>query len=119
MTITVENDNDVILYAFEKVISFRRRTQQISVAQCVWWLTRVIGLEEGLVIHIDNLRSRELLVVQEESHCPGERNQAYINVPAEIHPERAQQIEIVREVSTTRRDLSEVSRSDQILERAE
>jgi hypothetical protein len=58
MTITFENDNDVIVYALEKVISYTRRTQQIFVAQCVWWLASIIGLEQGLVNHIDNLQSR-------------------------------------------------------------
>jgi hypothetical protein len=47
MTITFENDNDVIIYALEKIISYARRTQQIFVAQCVWWLASIIGLEQG------------------------------------------------------------------------
>jgi hypothetical protein len=58
MTITFESDNDVIVYALEKVISYARRTQQILVAQCVWWLAAVIGLEQGLVTYIDNIQSR-------------------------------------------------------------
>jgi hypothetical protein len=58
MTITFENDNDVIVYALEKVISYARKTQQIFVAQCVWWLASIIGLEQGLVKYIDNLQSR-------------------------------------------------------------
>jgi hypothetical protein len=55
MTVTFENDNDVIVYALEKVISYARRTQQIFVVQCVWWLVGIIGLEEALVDHIDKL----------------------------------------------------------------
>jgi hypothetical protein len=58
MTITFEDDNDVIVYALEKVISYARRTQQIFVAQCVWWIASIIGLEKELVIHIDNIQSR-------------------------------------------------------------
>jgi hypothetical protein len=58
MTITFENDNDVIVYALEKVISYARRTQQIFVAQCVWWLAGIIGLEETLVNHVDKLHGR-------------------------------------------------------------
>jgi hypothetical protein len=58
MTITFESDNNVIVYALEKVISYPRRTQQIFVAQCVWWLASVIGLEQGLVNYIDNLEER-------------------------------------------------------------
>jgi len=56
MTITFENDNDVVLYALEKIIAYARRTQQIFVAQCVWWLASIIGLDKGLVVHINNLR---------------------------------------------------------------
>jgi len=58
MTITFENDNDVIIYTLEKVISYARSTLQIFVAQCVWWLISIIGLEPGLIIHINNLRER-------------------------------------------------------------
>jgi hypothetical protein len=58
MTVTFENDNDVIVYAIEKVISYTRRTQQIFVAQGVWWLPGIIGLEEDLIIHIDKLHGR-------------------------------------------------------------
>jgi hypothetical protein len=57
MPITFENDNDVIIYALEKIISHARRTQQIFVAQCVWWLAAIIGLEQGLVNYIDNIQS--------------------------------------------------------------
>jgi hypothetical protein len=58
MTITFENDNDVIIYGLEKIISYARRTEQVFVAQCVWWLASIIGLEQGLVNYIDNIQSR-------------------------------------------------------------
>jgi len=58
MTITFEDNNEGIIYALEKVIAYPRKTQQILVAQCVWWLASIIGLEEGLISHIDNLQSR-------------------------------------------------------------
>jgi hypothetical protein len=58
MTSTFENDNDVIVYALEKVIAYARRTQQIFVAQCVWWLASIIGIEQELVKYIDNIQSR-------------------------------------------------------------
>jgi len=63
MTITFENDNDVIVYALEKIISYARNTQQIFVAQCVWWLASIIGLERGLTTFIDNLQSRKSVAV--------------------------------------------------------
>jgi hypothetical protein len=58
MTISFENDTDIIVYALEKIIAYARRTQQIFIAQCIWWLALVIGLEPGLVNHIDNLHGR-------------------------------------------------------------
>jgi len=71
MTITFENDNDVIIYALEKVISYARRTQQIFAAQCVWWLASIIGLEQGLVNYIDNIQSRvDVSIIPEK--VPGE-----------------------------------------------
>jgi hypothetical protein len=71
MTITFENNNDVIVYDLEKVISFARRTQYVFVAQCVRWLAFIIGLEQGLVIHIDHQRAHyEKSVPQESSQAP-------------------------------------------------
>jgi hypothetical protein len=58
MTITFKNDNNVIVYALNKVISYARRNQQTFMARCVWWLASVIGLEQGLVIYINSLRER-------------------------------------------------------------
>jgi len=59
MTITFENNDDVIIYALGKVIAYARRSQQIFGAQCVWWLPSVIGLELGLIAHIDTIQVRE------------------------------------------------------------
>jgi len=96
MTVTFENDNNVIVYALVKVISHARRTQQIFVAQCVWWLASIIGLEQGLVNYIDNIQSRRNVTV---------------------NPEEA--LSIGRTVSPTPRDLQEDTRQDQILKECE
>jgi hypothetical protein len=61
MTITFEHDNDVIIYALEKIISYARDNRYIFLAQSVWWISSIIGLQEGLVIHIDNLRKRDVI----------------------------------------------------------
>jgi hypothetical protein len=67
MTIAFESDNDVIIYALEKVISYARISQLIFVAQCVWWIASIIGLEIRLVRYIDNLRSKEDLATRGNS----------------------------------------------------
>jgi hypothetical protein len=58
MTITFENDNDVIVYALEKIIAFTKENQYLVVANCAWWIAGVTGLDSGLTIFIDNLESR-------------------------------------------------------------
>jgi hypothetical protein len=58
MTISFEIDNDVIVYALEKIISYARNNQYIFLAQSVWWISSILGLQEGLIIHIDNLKAR-------------------------------------------------------------
>jgi hypothetical protein len=58
MTLTFENDNDVIVFALERIISFARENRYLFVANCIWWIAGVIGLEAGLINHIDNLESR-------------------------------------------------------------
>jgi hypothetical protein len=73
MPITFENDNDIIVYALEKVIAYARRTEQIFVAQCVWWLASIIGLELGLVRYIDTLLEREEVSPQVQSFEESQR----------------------------------------------
>ena len=87
MTLTFENHNDVIVYALERIISYARQHQYIFVAHSVWWIASIIGLTEGLTIHIDNLRSRS------EVH--------QLPVP------EVEQLPIARKVSATPRDLQE------------
>jgi hypothetical protein len=58
MPLTFEKDNDVIIFALEKILAFARANQYLFVANCVWWIAAVIGLDTGLVIYIDNLVSR-------------------------------------------------------------
>jgi hypothetical protein len=106
MTITFENDSDVIVYTLKKIISFAREQQFLFVANCVWLIAGVTGLDSGLVVHIDNLRKRETAVTPKE--CSGI-----------VHPDRAQQIELEKAVSPTPSDLTEDQRLDHILESAE
>jgi len=51
-----------IVYALEKIIAFARSNQYIFLAQNVWWISSVIGLQSDLVIYIDNLQTRSNLV---------------------------------------------------------
>jgi hypothetical protein len=68
MIITFDNDNDVIVYTVEQIISYAIRTQQNFVAQVIWWLASVIGLESGLLNHIDNVDGK---IIVNEPLQPG------------------------------------------------
>jgi len=57
MTISFENDNDVIVYTLERIISFARDNQYIFFAQSVWWISSIIGLQPGLITNNDDLQS--------------------------------------------------------------
>jgi len=70
MTITFENDKDVIVYALERIITFSRENQYLFVANCVWWIAGIIGLDNGLVIYIDNLISRKERTIRDISTTP-------------------------------------------------
>jgi hypothetical protein len=85
MPITFENDNDVIIYALEKVISYARRTQQIIVANCVWWLASIISLELGLINYIDTLTGKEEVRLQAEA--PKENRKVSKQDLSQIHPD--------------------------------
>jgi hypothetical protein len=134
MTITFENDNDVIVYTLEKVISYARRTEQIFVAQCVWWLASVIGLEQGLITFIDNIQSRvavtirlgqvpeELATVATRSVSTRPRDiqeESRQNDLGSIHPDRSPQDRAESAVSPAPRNLTEKQRLDRILGSAE
>jgi len=62
------------------------------VAQCVWWLASIIGLEQELVSHIDRLQGQE---------------------------DKQSSEQLPREVSATPRDLTEDSQVDQVLDSTE
>ena len=124
MSITFENDNNIIVYTLERIISYARRNQQVFVAQCVWWLASIIGLEEELIIRINILRRKTVIVSQESIGDSGKESVAKNTVEIQetvtnIHPDRVTQITSTREVSATPRDLAENKRLDQVLERAE
>jgi len=58
MTITFKNDNDIIVYALKKIISVARTNQYIILAQSIWLIAPMIGLQKQLFIHINNLQLR-------------------------------------------------------------
>jgi hypothetical protein len=70
MTITFEDDSDIIIYVLEKIISYRRENQYFFAVNCAWWLASVIGLDIGLRIHIDNLAIRQSIAVRSISTTP-------------------------------------------------
>jgi len=132
MTITFENDNDVIVYTLERVISYARQYQYIFVAQSVWWLASISGLEQGLLIHIDNLKRRSDIKIWEvtpqakdtsnqihTSHCRKEVSTMpwdiqddlrLYNDSGHIHPDRTSHVQ------PTINDLSDLQLSSSLLD---
>jgi hypothetical protein len=97
MTITFETDSDVIVYALERIVSFAKEKQYLFVANWAWWIDSVIGLEQGLIIYIDNLKERERLASSQEQL-------------RKIHPNRVKQVASKRAISATPRDPTEDQR---------
>jgi hypothetical protein len=97
MTITFENDNDVIVYALEMIVSFAKENQFFFVANCAWWIASIIGLDQGLIQYIDKLQKREDTAIIGD--CLGR-----------IHPDRAKQISSEKAISSKPRDLTEDQR---------
>jgi hypothetical protein len=106
MPITIENDHEVIVYALVQLIAFPRRTQQIFIGPCVWCLVLIIGLEEGLLVLINNLCTREENVVRKSVEVIPDNTELseHISIPREIYPCRRGQIIKTQEVSATPRD---------------
>jgi hypothetical protein len=70
MTITFNNDADIIVYALEKIVSFARENQFLFVANCAWWIAGVIGLDFELTRHIDSLETRNRIAQPRVSPTP-------------------------------------------------
>jgi len=111
MTITFENESDVITYAFEKILSHARRNQQVFVAQCIWWIASIIGLEQGLINYIDNIQSRVEVPITSDTapHIPVTTSKPF----NKEHPDRR------KSISPVPSDTQEESRQDQVLEECE
>jgi len=105
--ITFKNDNDVIVYALEKIIEYARKNQYIFVAQCVWWLASIIGLESGLVTHINSLRVRAEVYEAPSVTCSN---------PGVIHPDRLFQVQdsISNQEEKKNQELSELESEPEI-----
>jgi len=120
MMITFQNDNDDIVYALEKIISYARENQYIFLSQSIWWIASIIGLQQGLVIHIDDLESRENVTSDAVSKATLIARTNHDQKDEEnVHPDRTGQIDNEREISITPRDLAEDQRLDNILDNAE
>jgi len=83
MPITFETDNNAIVYALERIISYTRKNQYIFLPQSVWWIASIIGSQQGLVVYIDILRER-LAAYQSPSINQCDRDN--------IHPDRISRI---------------------------
>lgn len=56
MTITLNNEADILLWTFIKLIATFRGKQYLFAAQRVWWISTLRGLYSALVNFIDNQR---------------------------------------------------------------
>jgi hypothetical protein len=108
MTITFENDSDVIVYALEKIISFARENQYLFVANCIWWIAGVIGLDSGLTIFIDNLEIRKQIGENRISATPRDNARSESVDPEQLKIEET----IIRNKNQNLARASRVTRSN-------
>jgi hypothetical protein len=87
MSITFETDNDVIIYALDQVISDARNTQYICLPQSVRWICSIIGLQQGVFIHIDNVKRRSD-IGNPDVRLESPKHSSF----ADVHPSRAEGI---------------------------
>jgi len=101
MTITFENDNHIIVYALKMIISFARDNQYIFLAESIWWIASVIGRQQGLIVHIDNLWSRGTKTIQEELRIlQGSKEDSDLEyLPTQVHPDQILQVSNERAIS--------------------
>jgi len=125
MTITFGNDNDVIVYAFKKIISLATNNHYIFLAQSIWWILSLIGLQQGLVIDIDNLKERSEIILREAvpqaKNTDHDIDTNHYQTTVLVTPRDIQEDSRVHNesASTIFRDPKNDKRADQILDRAE
>lgn len=61
---------NVLVYSFQRIIRFCQEHHYLFAAQCVWWLSSLLGLQGGLVIHNENPRIRDNIGGREVSVTP-------------------------------------------------
>jgi len=54
MNITFEHEADALLWVFGKLISQFHQRQYLFAAQCIWWISALVGLQPALVYYLDN-----------------------------------------------------------------
>jgi len=74
MPITIETDNDLNLYALAKIISYARDNQYIFLAQSIGWIPSILGLSQGSVVHVNNLRAKLKARFQQIEELPSIRD---------------------------------------------
>jgi hypothetical protein len=98
MTITFDDNTDAIIYALENIIFFARDNQYIFLGQSVWWISSIIGLQQGLDIHIDSLKEQsnlgkpELQPASSDSRELPRIQQREISDISHIHPSRVSRL---------------------------
>jgi len=133
MPVSFENDNDIIRYVLEKIISFARNNQYIFLAHSIWWISSIFGLQKELIIHIDILKTQADIVSQ-RILSPEVKNTSVPKVSAmpwdtqehsrpiieasHIHPERIWQVNTYNDISDLDLCKSGIDRQSQIVEEA-
>jgi hypothetical protein len=87
MTITFESEEDVIVYGLQKIISYARDNSYIFLAQSIWWISSILGLQEELVIHIDHLKAQKEAI---RATIPDTK---ISSLDIDIHPDRLANIQ--------------------------
>jgi hypothetical protein len=142
VTITFANDNNIILYPYVLIISYTRDNEYIFLAQTIWWTASIIGLQQGLVMHIDNLRKRSEAMVRgaapqaqdtinqcDNSQQGEEKSATPYNIRGDsrlhnelghIHPDRISQAQsTIHNISDLQLSNSLIDQSSQIIKQAE
>jgi len=58
---TLESDNDVNVYTLELILSCSWNRHYLFAAKWPWWIVSLTGLQQGLIVYIDNLQIQTLV----------------------------------------------------------
>jgi len=113
-----------MVQSLEAIIAYARDNHYIFLAQSIWWISLVIRWQQGLMVHIDNLKAQSEITqsVRKVSEMPRDiQEESSTNIGMQhIHPNRISQVHyMIHDISDLNPDNSVPYHASHFIEETE